>query len=77
MLEGSINAESCKDGRFAFMVVISVKCIQTNGALFESVLLERKRILIAETTNDNKEIVAHLLELEGMKASVRETERFP
>ena len=64
-LGGTITAESEKNIGSAFTVTLPMKRMQAEDRSYEDVSLEGKRILIVEDIEENAEIVADLLELEG------------
>ena len=74
LMDGMIRAESQKNVGTVFTVTIPMLCVQEKRieaeAAKENVTLEGRRVLIVEDLPENAEIVADLLELEGV-----ETER--
>ena len=67
-LGGTISVKSGKNVGTAFTVVFPVVRVENDESLYEDVSLEGKRILIVEDIQENAEIVADLLELEGAES---------
>ena len=72
ILGGTIDAKIEKSGEYVFTVSLPVTRVQDDDALYESISLEGKRILIVEDIAANAEIVADLLELEGAESEYAE-----
>lgn len=68
ILGGDITAKSEKNVGSVFTVILPVTRVKEDDTLYESVSLEGKRILIAEDVEENAEIVADLLMLEGAES---------